>query len=75
MDPKKVPSHVIDNGPYSNMDLKERQVNNALNALWTIEEGLRARGVSKPYADYVDIVKQFLKYQRDKINHQSQERD
>ena len=57
------------------MNLEERQVNNALNALWTIEEGLRATGVSKPYADYVDIVKQFLKYQRDKINHQSQERD
>ena len=57
------------------MNLEERQVNNALNALWTIEEGLRATGISKPYADYVDTVKQFLKYQRDKINHQSQERD
>ena len=57
------------------MNLEERQVNNALNALWTIEEGLRATGVSKPYADYVDTVKQFLKDQRDKINHQSNERE
>ena len=57
------------------MNLEERQINNALSALWTIEEGLRARGVSKPYADYVDTVKQFLKDQRDKINHQSNERD
>jgi len=57
------------------MNLEERQVNNALNALWTIEEGLRATGISKPYADYVDTVKQFLKDQRDKIKHQSNERD
>jgi len=57
------------------MNLEERQVNNALNALWTIEEGLRATGISKPYADYVDTIKQFLKDQRDKINHQSNERD
>ena len=46
---------------------KENQVSNALNALWTIEEGLRAYNADKIYADHVDIVKQYIKSQRDRL--------
>ena len=48
-------------------NLEESQINNALNALWTIEEGLRAYNADKVYADYIDIVKQYIKEQRDKL--------
>ena len=51
-------------------DPNESQVRNALNALWTIEEGLRAYSADKIYADYIDIVKQYIKGQRDLINQQ-----
>ena len=51
-------------------DPNESQVRNALNALWTIEEGLRAYSADKIYADYIDIVKQYIKSQRDKVNQQ-----
>jgi|TARA_Y100000296_G_C4957208_1_gene149185 hypothetical protein len=47
---------------------EEAQISNALNALWTIEEGLRAYSVDKIYSDYIDIVKQYIKSQRDKTN-------
>ena len=53
---------------------EEAQVSNALNALWTIEEGLRAYSADKIYADYVDIVKQYIKEQRDVLTHQTNER-
>ena len=53
---------------------EEAQVSNALNALWTIEEGLRAFNADKIYADHIDIVKQYIKGQRDLINQQSNER-
>ena len=49
-------------------DPNENQVRNALNALWTIEEGLRAYSADKIYSDYIDIVKQYIKGQRDKTN-------
>ena len=53
---------------------EEAQVSNALNALWTIEEGLRAYSADKIYADYIDIVKQYIKGQRDVLIHQTNER-
>jgi len=53
-------------------DPKENQVSNALNALWTIEEGLRAYNADKIYADHIDIVKQYIKGQRDIINQQNE---
>ena len=46
---------------------QETQISNALMALWTIEEGLRAYSADKIYADYIDIVKQYIKGQRDVI--------
>ena len=55
-------------------DPQSNQVRNALNALWTIEEGLRAYNANKVYADHIDIVKQYIKGQRDLINQQSNER-
>ena len=54
----------------THMNYEEKQVRNALNALWTIEEGLRAYNISRVYSDYVDIVKQYIKGQRDIINQQ-----
>ena len=51
---------------------EEAQVSNALNALWTIEEGLRAYNADKVYADHIDIVKQYIKGQRDIINQQTE---
>ena len=53
---------------------EEAQVSNALNALWTIEEGLRAYNADKVYADHIDIVKQYIKGQRDVLIHQTKER-
>ena len=53
---------------------EENRVRNALNALWTIEEGLRAYSADKIYADHIDIVKQYIKGQRDILNHQTNER-
>jgi len=53
---------------------EEAQVSNALNALWTIEEGLRAYNADKVYADHIDIVKQYIKSQRDLVNQQQPER-
>ena len=53
---------------------EEAQVSNALNALWTIEEGLRAYNADKIYADHIDIVKQCIKGQRDVLNQQQPER-
>jgi hypothetical protein len=53
---------------------EEMQVSNALNALWTIEQGLRAYNADKIYADHIDIVKQYIKGQRDILNHQQVER-
>ena len=53
---------------------EEAQVSNALNALWTIEEGLRAYSADKIYADHIDIVKQYIKSQRDLVNQQQPER-
>jgi hypothetical protein len=53
---------------------EEAQVSNALNALWTIEEGLRAYSADKIYANYVDIVKQYIKEQRDVLIQQQPER-
>jgi len=53
---------------------EEAQVSNALNALWTIEEGLRAYNADKVYADHIDIVKQYIKGQRDVLIHQTNER-
>ena len=49
---------------------EEARISDALNALWTIEQGLRAYSADKIYADHIDIVKQFIKEQRDLINHQ-----
>ena len=49
---------------------EEAQISNALNALWTIEEGLRAYNADKIYADHIDIVKQYIKSQRDLVNQQ-----
>ena len=54
---------------------EEAQVSNALSALWTIEEGLRAYSADKIYADYIDIVKQYIKGQRDVITQQQTERE
>ena len=54
---------------------EEAQVSNALNALWTIEEGLKAYSADKIYADYIDIVKQYIKGQRDIITQQQTERE
>ena len=51
---------------------EEAQISNALNALWTIEEGLRAYSVDKIYAGHIDIVKQYIKGQRDIINQQNE---
>ena len=53
---------------------EENHVRNALNALWTIEEGLRAYSADRIYADHIDIVKQYIKGQRDKVNQQTNER-
>ena len=53
---------------------QDNQVRNALNALWTIEEGLRAYSIDKIYAEYTDIVKQYIKGQRDILIHQTNER-
>ena len=53
---------------------QENQISNALNALWTIEEGLRAYNADKIYANYIDIVKQYIKGQRDILTHQTNER-
>ena len=53
---------------------EEAKVSNALNALWTIEEGLRAYNADKVYADHIDIVKQYIKGQRDVLIHQTNER-
>ena len=53
---------------------EEAQVSNALNALWTIEQGLRAYSIDKIYAEYTDIVKQYIKGQRDIFTHQTNER-
>ena len=53
---------------------EEMQVSNALNALWTIEQGLRAYNADKIYAGHIDIVKQYIKGQRDILNHQQVER-
>ena len=53
---------------------QENQISNALNALWTIEEGLRAYSADKIYANYIDIVKQYIKDQRDILTHQTNER-
>ena len=53
---------------------EEAKVSNALNALWTIEEGLRAYNADKIYADHIDIVKQYIKGQRDVLIHQTNER-
>ena len=53
---------------------QESQVSNALNALWTIEQGLRAYNADKIYADHIDIVKQYIKGQRDILNQQQTER-
>ena len=50
---------------------QETQISNALMALWTIEEGLRAYSADKIYADYIDIVKQYIKSQRDILTHQT----
>ena len=55
-------------------DPNESLVRDALNALWTIEEGLRAYNADKIYANYIDIVKQYIKGQRDVINQQQTER-
>ena len=54
---------------------EEAQVSNALNALWTIEEGLKAYSADKIYADYIDIVKQYIKGQRDIITQEQTERE
>ena len=51
-------------------DPQENQLRNALNALWTIQEGLRAYNADKVYADHIDIVKQYIKGQRDILNQQ-----
>ena len=53
---------------------EEAKISNALNALWTIEEGLRAYNADKVYADHIDIVKQYIKGQRDILTHQTNER-
>ena len=55
-------------------DPNESLVRDVLNALWTIEEGLRAYNADKIYADHIDIVKQYIKSQRDVINQQQTER-
>ena len=55
-------------------DPQSNEIRNVLNALWTIEEGLRAYNADKVYADHIDIVKQYIKGQRDLINQQSNER-
>ena len=52
---------------------EEAQISNALNALWTIEEGLRAYSADKIYADHIDIVKQYIKGQRDIITNKERE--
>ena len=53
---------------------QDNQIRNALNALWTIEEGLRAYNADKIYANHIDIVKQYIKSQRDLVNQQQPER-
>jgi len=53
---------------------KETEISIALNALWIIEEGLRSYKADKIYADHIDIVKQYIKGQRDILNHQQVER-
>ena len=52
----------------------EGQISEALNALWTIEQGLRAYSADKIYAGHIDIVKQYIKGQRDIITQQTNER-
>ena len=53
---------------------EEAQISNALSALWTIEEGLRAYNADRIYAGHIDIVKQYIKGQRDVLNQQQPER-
>jgi len=53
---------------------QDNQIRNALNALWTIQEGLRAYNADKVYAEHIDIVKQYIKGQRDVINQQQTKR-
>mgnify|MGYP003153314385 CR=1 FL=1 len=53
---------------------EENRMRSALNALWTIEEGLRAYSADKIYANHIDIVKQYIKGQRDVINQQQTKR-
>ena len=54
------------------MNYKKQQVNDVLNAFWTIEEALRAYAAAddnanKIYSRYIDIVKQYIKEQRDRL--------
>ena len=51
---------------------QDNQIRNALNALWTIQQGLRAYNADEVYADHIDIVKQYIKGQRDIINQQTE---
>ena len=51
---------------------EEDRVRNVLNALWTIEEGLRAYNADKIYAYHIDLVKQYIKGQRDTLNQQQE---
>ena len=53
---------------------KEGEISDALAALWTIEQGLRAYSADKIYAGHIDIVKQYIKGQRDILTHQTNER-
>ena len=52
---------------------EESQIRDALAALWTIQEGLRAYNADKIYADHIDIVKQYIKGQRDIITNKERE--
>tara|TARA_Y100000310_G_scaffold120928_1_gene119679 strand:- start:271 stop:459 length:189 start_codon:yes stop_codon:yes gene_type:complete len=54
---------------------QDNQIRDVLNALWTIEEGLRAYSVNKVYAEHIDIVKQYIKGQRDVINQQQTKKE
>ena len=54
---------------------QSNEIRNVLNALWTIEEGLRAYNANIIYADHIDIVKQYIKGQRDVITQQQTERE
>ena len=53
---------------------EESQIRDALAALWTIQEGLRAYNADRIYAGHIDIVKQYIKGQRDVLNQQQPER-